>query len=111
MARDPHALTVDTMPTHDIPETSPHRVVVAGGGVAGLEAVLALHTQAGSRVQITLLEPSIELVDRPMLVARPFAAGRAERTPIARILGPTGATHLRESLSSVDPAATTRADG
>jgi sulfide:quinone oxidoreductase len=90
-----------------MPTSSPHRVVVAGGGVAGLEAVLALHAQAGERVQITLLEPSIELVDRPMLVARPFAAGRAERTPIARILGPTRAIHLRESLASVDPAAKT----
>src|SRR5438105_981046 len=89
------------------PAPSPHRVVVAGGGVAGLEAVLALHAQTAGRVQTTLLEPSIELVDRPMLVARPFAAGRAERTPIARILGPTGATHLRESLASVDTAART----
>ena len=86
---------------------SAHRVIVAGGGVAGLETVLALHAQAGERVQITLLEPSIELVDRPMLVARPFAAGHAERTPIARILGPTGATHRRESLASVDAAART----
>jgi sulfide:quinone oxidoreductase len=85
----------------------PHRVIVAGGGVAGLEAILALHAQAGDRVQVTLLEPSIELVDRPMLVARPFAAGHAAHTPIARILGPTGAIHRRESLASVDIAAKT----
>jgi sulfide:quinone oxidoreductase len=89
------------------PITSAHRVIVAGGGVAGLEAILALHAQAGDRVDITLLEPSIELVDRPMLVARPFAAGHADRTPIARILGPTGATHRRESLQSVDADAQT----
>src|SRR3954469_10643759 len=88
-----------------MPTSSPHRVVVAGGGVAGLEAVLAVHAQAGDRVSVTLLEPSIELVDRPMLVARPFAAGHAERTPIARIIGPTGATHRRESLASVDTQA------
>ena len=86
---------------------STHRVVVAGGGVAGLEAVLALHAEAGERVEITLLEPSIELIDRPMLVARPFAAGHAEHTPIARIIGPTGATHRREALVSVDTAAQT----
>ena len=86
---------------------STHRVVVAGGGVAGLEAVLALHAEAGERVEITLLEPSIELVDRPMLVARPFAAGHAEHTPIARIIGPTGAMHRREALVSVDTAAQT----
>jgi sulfide:quinone oxidoreductase len=84
-----------------------HHVIVAGGGVAGLEAVLALHAEAGDRVKITLLEPSIELVDRPMLVARPFAAGHAERTPIARIIGPTGATHRRDALASVDTDAKT----
>jgi sulfide:quinone oxidoreductase len=84
-----------------------HHVIVAGGGVAGLEAVLALHAEAGDRVEITLLEPSIELVDRPMLVARPFAAGHAGRTPIARIIGPTGATHRREALVAVDPEAQT----
>jgi len=84
-----------------------HHVIVAGGGVAGLEAVLAVHAQAGDRVAITLLEPSIELVDRPMLVARPFAAGHAQRTPIARIIGPTGAVHRRESLASVDTGAQT----
>ena len=90
---------------------NPHRVIVAGGGVAGLEAVLALHAQAGDRVEITLLEPSHELVDRPMLVARPFAAGHATHTPIARIIGPTGATHRRETLASVDTATGTVTTG
>jgi sulfide:quinone oxidoreductase len=91
---------------------NPHRVIVAGGGVAGLEGILALHTQAPpGRLDITLLEPSTELVERPMLVARPFAAGHAARTPIARILGPTGATHLREPLASVDTAASTVTTG
>jgi len=86
---------------------NPHRVIVAGGGVAGLEAVLALHAQAAERVEVTLLEPSIELVERPMLVARPFAAGHATHTPIARIIGATGATHRREALGSVDTEAGT----
>jgi sulfide:quinone oxidoreductase len=84
-----------------------HRVVVAGGGVAGLEAILALRAQAGDLVDITLLEPSTELVDRPMLVARQFAAGHATSTPIARILAPARVTHRRERLQSVDTAART----
>jgi sulfide:quinone oxidoreductase len=42
-----------------------------------------------------------------MLVARPFAAGHADHTPIARIIGPTAATHRRESLASVDTGART----
>jgi sulfide:quinone oxidoreductase len=89
------------------PATSAHRVIVAGGGVAGLEAILALHAQARDRVEVTLLEPAIELVDRPMLVARPFAAGHADHTPIARILAATHTTHRRERLASVDTEART----
>lgn len=85
--------------------SEPHRVVVAGGGVAGLEAVLALHALAGDRVEVTLLEPSSELVDRPMLVARPFAAGHAARHSIAMVLAPTGATQVCDRLSEVDPQA------
>jgi sulfide:quinone oxidoreductase len=84
-----------------------HRVVVAGGGVAGLEAILALRAHAGDLVDITLLEPAIDLVDRPMLVARQFAAGHAARTPIARILAPARVTHRRERLQSVDTTAGT----
>jgi sulfide:quinone oxidoreductase len=36
---------------------SPLNVVVAGGGVAGLEALLALHALAGNRVRLTLVAP------------------------------------------------------
>ena len=102
MATGASGPTVNVMTTRNA-----HRVIVAGGGVAGLETVLALHAQAGDRVEITLLEPSIELVDRPMLVARPFAAGQTAHTPIARILAPTHAVHRREQLVSVDTQAQT----
>jgi sulfide:quinone oxidoreductase len=53
----------------------PLRVVIAGGGVAGLEAMLALRELAGDRVDIELLSPSDEFVYRPMLVAEPFGSG------------------------------------
>ena len=36
------------------------RVVIAGGGVAGLEALLALRDMAGDRVDLTLLAPEAE---------------------------------------------------
>ena len=34
-----------------------HRVVIAGAGVAGLEALVALHGLAGDRVDVTLVSP------------------------------------------------------
>ena len=53
------------------PETpdAPLRVLVAGGGVAGLEALLALTDMAAARVDITLLSPQEDFVYRPLAVA------------------------------------------
>lgn len=58
------------------------RVVIAGGGIAGLEALLALRALAGGRVDLTLVSASADFVYRPMAVGRPFALGDAHRTPL-----------------------------
>ena len=47
------------------------RVVIGGGGVAGLEALLALHALAGDRVQLTLVAPDPDFAYRPLAVAEP----------------------------------------
>src|SRR3954465_2442555 len=58
-------------------DTSKRRVVIAGGGVAGLELVLALKALAGDRVDVTLVSPDEEFAHRPGPgVPRPPAAGR-----------------------------------
>src|SRR4051812_5829342 len=64
---------------------SPLRVVVIGGGVAGLETVMALRALAGSRVEITLVTPEDEFVYRPMSVAEPFELGIVQRHPLAEV--------------------------
>ena len=56
---------------------TPFRVLIAGGGVAGLEAALALRELAGDRVATTLLAPAAEFVYRPMTVREPFAYSAA----------------------------------
>ena len=38
-------------------ETTPSHVVIAGGGVAALETLMALRDLAGDRVAITLIAP------------------------------------------------------
>jgi sulfide:quinone oxidoreductase len=45
--------------------TTALRVVVAGGGVAALESVLALRSLAGDRVAIELLAPGTDFPHRP----------------------------------------------
>src|SRR3954447_10299077 len=94
----------------------PLHVVVAGGGVVGLETLLALRDLAGDRVRCTLLTPEPEFVYRPMAVGEPFARGRARRhslDEIARDLGPNLApgrltsvdAEARQAETSGDPIA------
>jgi len=87
--------------------SSPHRVLVAGGGVAGLEALLALHDLAGDRVALTLLAPEADFVYRPMAVTVPFARGHALRHRLADAAASVGAEFIRGELAEVDVAART----
>jgi sulfide:quinone oxidoreductase len=77
------------------------RVVVAGGGIAGAEALLALHGLAGELVELTLVSPGTEFVERPMTVTEPFALGHARRIPLEDLARDTGATLVRDSVSGV----------
>ena len=83
------------------------RVIVVGGGVAGLEAALALANLAPELTDVTLIAPNAEFVYRPMVVREPFAYGAARRYPIAPIVSAAGATLLDGVLSWIDPPART----
>jgi sulfide:quinone oxidoreductase len=78
------------------------RIIIAGGGIAGLEALIALRGHLGSTAEIELLEANTHLVERQRAVAEPFGAGPAPRFDLVRIAADHGA-HLRpDRLSSVD---------
>jgi sulfide:quinone oxidoreductase len=53
----------------------PH-VLIAGGGVAGLETLLALRALAADRVVITILAPELKFVNRSMSAQQPFKVQR-----------------------------------
>jgi len=76
--------------------------VIAGGGVAALEAALALHDLAGEHVNLTVIAPNEEFVYRPMSVREPFAHGAAARYPIDQIVHDIGATLLPDSFAWID---------
>jgi sulfide:quinone oxidoreductase len=84
------------MPDH------PRHVLVAGGGVAALEAALALRALAEDRVAVELLAPETEFTYRPLAVAAPFRAGEAQRFPLKRLVEDAGATLRQGTLESVD---------
>ena len=80
------------------------RVIIAGGGVAALEAALALRELAPENTDVTVIAPNTEFVYRPMTVREPFAYGPASHYPIAPIVQDAGATLLSDALTWVDPA-------
>ena len=53
-------------------ESEKRRVVIVGGGVAGLEAALALRAICGKRVEISMIAPKDTSTYRPLAVAEPF---------------------------------------
>jgi sulfide:quinone oxidoreductase len=90
---------------------APLRVLVAGGGVAGMEAVLALRELAAERVDITLLAPESTFSYRPMAVAVPFARGHVQRLMLADFARETGARLVRGALAAVEPGVVRTTDG
>jgi hypothetical protein len=61
------------------------RVLIAGSGVAGLEALAALRELAGSQVEITLLTPSRSFSYRPLSSSTPFALHRERTLDVGQI--------------------------
>ena len=77
-------------------------VVIAGGGIAALEAALALQAIAGEHVQVRLLAPDPQLVYRPMTVGEPFSLPPARSHPVALIAERAGAEVIAERFARVD---------
>jgi sulfide:quinone oxidoreductase len=77
-------------------------VVIAGGGVAGLEALLALHSIAADRVTLNLIAPDPEFSYRPLAVAEPFAMGHAHHVPLAQVAEETGAELVIDQVVGAD---------
>jgi sulfide:quinone oxidoreductase len=65
--------------------TPPPHIVVAGGGVAAIEAVAALRALMGALPRIIVLAPDAELTPRPASVAAPFGFGLPNALPFDAI--------------------------
>ncbi len=89
------------MTTQDSPQKL--RVLIAGGGVGALEALLALRALAPGLTATTVLAPNDEFVYRPMTVREPFSYPAARRYPLAPIVSEAGAELVVDELAWVDP--------
>ena len=82
----------------------PH-LVICGGGIAGIEALLRLRRLVGDSVRVTLLSPESELAYRPLSVLEPFAPGSIRRYPLEQIAYDTDANWIMDRLVRVDTRA------
>ena len=80
----------------------PIRVVIAGGGVAGLEALLALHALARARVRLTLVAPEDEFVYRPLAVEEPYGVERIRQVKLRAAADHADAAFVAATIESVD---------
>jgi sulfide:quinone oxidoreductase len=79
------------------------KVIIVGGGVAALEALIALRGLAEDRVAIELVTPTPEFAYRPLAVAEPFGLGEARRYDLVRIAADHRAALHLAGLNSVQP--------
>lgn len=89
-----------TQPTRS--QVRPLHVVVAGGGIAGIEALLALRTLAGGAFSLTLVSPAQRLHYRPFAVLEPFSSRATRHYDLDELCEDLGVTRHRDAVATVD---------
>jgi sulfide:quinone oxidoreductase len=82
---------------------NPKQVLIAGAGVAALEAALALQALTEDEVSVELVAPEAEFTYRPLAVTEPFRVGEVKRFPLRRIAEAAGARLRTGAVAAVDP--------
>jgi sulfide:quinone oxidoreductase len=78
------------------------QVLIAGGGVAGLEAAIALDDLCGERVEVEICSPGHLFVYRPFAVGGPYGTTQPLEYDLETLAGRCGAAVRFTSLSSID---------
>lgn len=78
------------------------RVLIAGGGVAALEAALTLHELAPGLVDVQLVAPEPRFWYRPMSVAEPFGLGKSVSFDLPELAERAGALFTSGAVVGVD---------
>jgi sulfide:quinone oxidoreductase len=91
------------MAPHPHSDHEPLRVVVAGGGVAGLETLVALRSLVGHRVALTLVAPGDDFTVRALEVLEPFGLGQAQRYALTELATDLDVSFVRDAVGRVEP--------
>ena len=84
-------------------EDSRPKILIVGGGIAGLEAALALADLAGDRARLAMLASEPDFFYKPLTVEEPFTHQPAERRELAPALDELGVELIHGTLKSVSP--------
>src|SRR5215212_180970 len=79
------------------------KVLVVGGGVAGLEALLALGDLCEDRAELTLAASDPDFSYKPLTVEEPFLLGVAARLELGPIAAELGACLVQQAVVAVRP--------
>lgn len=77
-------------------------VLIAGGGVAALEAALALEDLAGDGVDVTICSPRPKFLYRPYAVGVPYGVSRVATYWLEPLAAAAGARYRCDSIAAVD---------
>lgn len=81
------------------------KLIIAGGGVAALEAALAVRNLAGERITTEMWAPRREFVYRPFSVGEPYGVASILRYDLAALAEACGASFHLGGVASVDAEA------
>jgi sulfide:quinone oxidoreductase len=79
-------------------------VVVAGGGVAGVELTLALHELAANRVRLTMITPQPSFGLQALRTADLFCTDHVRRHSLGHLTERTGVELITDTVTAVDAA-------
>jgi len=82
---------------------SRRKVLVAGGGVAGLGTIAALRSLASGRFDIELVTPQRHITRRSLAAGPPFLRATAERVELTEIAARHDVRLTRDALELVEP--------
>ena len=80
-------------------------MLIAGGGIAALEGLLAIRDLTNGEADITLLSPEREFTYRPLLVLEPFSPELADRRDLPSLVAEQSASFIEGRLAGVDDGA------
>jgi sulfide:quinone oxidoreductase len=83
------------------------QTLIVGGGIAGLEALMALADLGTERTELTLIAPDPDFHLKPLVVEEPFTSQPAPRRELEPLVSALGAKLVRAAVVEVNPATRT----